>query len=211
MQPWKKGANHNSAKKLFLGNYSTISEKPHDRQKFWFWPKFKSVLLLVQLIKKKKKNFFLTWSTVDLQPVIILEMVRDREAWCAAVHGVAKSWTRFSDWTTTNNSGSPVMNYFHYYTQYTQQSNQWLIYIHFLETRFPFIYHTRNKSPDVTPMPLSSVLSTLTALCHTWLANSNLEDQFNQQFLLSELSVAREKSQLFVALVHYKQLVSKLH
>ena len=25
------------------------------------------------------------------------EMVKNREAWCAAVHGVTKSWTRLSD------------------------------------------------------------------------------------------------------------------
>ena len=30
------------------------------------------------------------------------EIVKDREAWCAAVHGAAKNWTWFTDYTTTN-------------------------------------------------------------------------------------------------------------
>ena len=34
----------------------------------------------------------------------LLEMVKDREAWHAVVHGVAKSWTRLSDWTTIANT-----------------------------------------------------------------------------------------------------------
>ena len=30
------------------------------------------------------------------------KFVMDREAWCAVVHGVTKSWTRLSDWTELN-------------------------------------------------------------------------------------------------------------
>ena len=39
---------------------------------------------------------------MDMSLSELREMVMDREAWRAVIHGVAKSWTRLSDWTELN-------------------------------------------------------------------------------------------------------------
>ena len=45
--------------------------------------------------------------SMDMNLSKLWEMVKDREAWCAAVHGVPKSQTRLINWTITMLMGFP--------------------------------------------------------------------------------------------------------